>query len=203
MTTTGSQEFWEEFYRERDQVWSGRPNVALVAEISEVPPGTALDLGCGEGADAIWLAEQGWRVTAADISQAALDRAAGHAAEAGVADRITWERHDLSRSMPAGPFDLVSAHFLHSPVDESRNDALRAAVDAVAPGGTLLVVGHEQVPWHDHGVTFPSPDEVLASLGIDADAWIVERLASRPRAARGPDGEDAEVTDSIVRLRRR
>jgi SAM-dependent methyltransferase len=195
------REFWEQFYGEREQVWSGRPNVVLVAEIEDMTPGTALDLGCGEGADSIWLASQGWQVTGADISQAALDRAAMHAESAGVAERITWARHDFAESIPTGPFDLVSAHFLHSPVDDSRDSALRAAAEAVAPGGTLLVVSHESVPWHPE-VVFPTPAEVAESLGIDSEHWVVEQLDSRPRRTKNPEGVDVDVSDSVVRLRR-
>jgi 2-polyprenyl-3-methyl-5-hydroxy-6-metoxy-1,4-benzoquinol methylase len=200
MTSNEAQDFWEQFYGERDQVWSGRPNVVLVEEIDGLAAGAALDLGCGEGADAIWLAEQGWQVTGADISQAALDRAAGHAETAGVSDHITWERHDFSASIPTGPFDLVSAHFLHSPVDDPRDSALRKAADAVAAGGTLLVVSHESVPWHPE-VVFPTPQEVLDSLGVDTHEWVVERLESRPRTGTTPDGDEAELSDSVVRLR--
>jgi SAM-dependent methyltransferase len=196
-----TREFWEGFYTERDQVWSGRSNLVLVAEVEGLAPGTALDLGCGEGADAIWLATRGWQVTGTDISQVALDRAAAHAAAAGVGDRITFERHDFSRSMPTGPFDLVSAHFLHSPVDDPRPSALRAAADTVAAGGTLLVVSHEGVPWHPEAV-FPTPAEVLDSLGIDPDRWVLERLDSRPRRAKNPEGVEVDLSDSVVRLRR-
>jgi SAM-dependent methyltransferase len=196
-----AREFWEGFYGEREQVWSGRPNAVLVAEIEGLAPATALDLGCGEGADAIWLAEQGWRVTATDISQAALDRAAAHAATAGVTDRIIWERHDFSRSIPSGPFDLVASHFLHSPVDDSRESALQAVAAVVAPGGMLLVVSHEAVPWHPD-IEFPTPAEVLGALGVDPADWVVERLESRPRRARDPQGVEVDVSDSVVRLRR-
>jgi 2-polyprenyl-3-methyl-5-hydroxy-6-metoxy-1,4-benzoquinol methylase len=202
MADDDPQEFWEQFYGEREQVWSGRPNVVLVEEVEGMTPGTALDLGCGEGADSIWLAGQGWRVTGTDISQVALDRAAAHADDAGVADRITWERHDLTRSIPTGPFDLVSAHFLHSPVDDPRDAALRAAAAAVAPGGTLLVVSHEAVPWHPE-MEFPTAQEVLDSLAVERAKWTVERLDSRPRRATRPDGTEVDVSDSVVRLRRR
>ena len=119
--------------------------------------------------------------------------------DAGVADRIVWARHDFSRSIPEGPFDLVSAHFLHSPVDDPRDPALRAAAAAVAPDGTLLVVSHEAVPWHEH-VEFPTATEVLDALGIDRDEWTVERLGSRGRRAKTPDGVEVDVTDSVVRL---
>jgi SAM-dependent methyltransferase len=202
MSDGDPQEFWEQFYGERDQVWSGSPNAVLVEEIDGMAPGTALDLGCGEGADTIWLAEQGWTATGADISQVALDRAAVHAAEAGVTDRVRWARHDFSRSIPAGPFDLVSAHFLHSPVDDPRDTALQSAAAAVAPGGTHLVVSHEAVPWHPE-MEFPTPSEVLESLGIDQAAWDVVKLESRPRRAKHRDGEEFDVTDSVVRVRRR
>jgi 2-polyprenyl-3-methyl-5-hydroxy-6-metoxy-1,4-benzoquinol methylase len=195
------REFWEGFYTEREQVWSGRPNAVLVEEVTGLAAGTALDLGCGEGADAIWLAEQGWRVTGTDISQAALDKAAVHAEAAGVADRITWERHDFARSIPAGPFDLVTSCFLHSPVDASRDEALRRATAVVAPGGTLLVVSHESVPWHPE-MEFPTPAQVLEALAVDPAGCDVVKLASRPRRATNRDGEEFDVLDSVVRLRR-
>ena len=88
--------YWEDFYG-GERRWSGKPNAALVEEVADLEPGTALDLGCGEGGDAIWLAAQGWTVTATDISQTALDIAARHAAEAGVT--VSWQRTTLpSRS---------------------------------------------------------------------------------------------------------
>ena len=105
--------------RRRSGRWSGKPNASLVEEVAELEPGTALDLGCGQGGDAIWLAAQGWTVTATDISQTALDIAARHAAEAGVS--VTWERHDLADSQPAGRFDLVTTSFLHSEVELPRD----------------------------------------------------------------------------------
>lgn len=200
MPSDEARDFWEQRYAEQDQMWSGRPNVVLVEEIEGMAPGSALDLGCGEGADSIWLAERGWRVTAADISQLALDRAALHAADAGVADRITWERHDFTESFPHGVFDLVSAHFLHSPVADPRESVLPRAADAVAPGGTLLIVSHESMPWHPE-IVLPAPAEVLESVRIAPDAWMVERLASRPRRAQR-DGQEFDVEDSVVRLRR-
>src|SRR3712207_2787200 len=111
-----AERFWEDRYRRRGRVWSGRPNPVLVDVVGSLRPGTALDLGCGEGGDAIWLARQGWRVTAIDISTTALDRAAADAATAGVADRIDFRQHDLALTFPSGAFDLVSAQYLHSPI---------------------------------------------------------------------------------------
>ncbi|MDI5942806.1 methyltransferase domain-containing protein, partial [Micromonospora sp. DH15] len=132
---------WEERYRARPAVWSGRPNPQLVAEATGLPAGRALDVGCGEGADAGWLAGRGWRVTAVDISATALERAAAHAAAAGpeVADRIEWLHADLRVTPPAeGAYDLVSAQFMHLPGAARRELVARLAA-AVAPGGTLLI----------------------------------------------------------------
>ena len=96
------QDFWDERYRSAQRVWSGDPNPQLVAEVTDLPPGRALDVGCGEGADAIWLARSGWTVVAADISGVALERGAQHAREAGpdVAARIEWRQADLLASPP-------------------------------------------------------------------------------------------------------
>ena len=107
-----AERFWEEHYRRREQVWSGNANAVLVDIVGGLPPGTALDLGCGEGGDAIWLARQGWRVRAVDISATALQRVTARAIAAGVADRIECGRHDLAHTFPAGSFDLVSAQYL-------------------------------------------------------------------------------------------
>lgn len=143
-TEQTAEEFWEDRYGSSDQVWSGRPNAHLVTVAEPLVPGTALDLGCGEGGDALWLAERGWRVTAVDISAIALARLADRAATAGLA--VATERHDLARTFPEGAFDLVSAQFLQSPVTFPRDDVLRRATRAVAPGGLLLVVAHLTVP---------------------------------------------------------
>src|SRR3978361_34687 len=110
------QQYWEARYAERDRIWSGGVN-AHFAEIVEVlPAGRALDLGCGEGGDAMWLAERGWQVTAVDISETALQRAAAAAQGRGIRDRVVFERHDLSDSFPEGTYDVISAQFLHSTV---------------------------------------------------------------------------------------
>ncbi|OXM54235.1 class I SAM-dependent methyltransferase [Amycolatopsis alba] len=203
-----TQQFWEDFYRDKDQVWSGKANPILVGEVASLTPGTALDLGCGEGGDAIWLTQQGWRVTAVDISDVALKRAAGHAAEAGV-DGIVWERHDLGKSFPEGNFDLISAQFFHSPVAENgeRDKALRRAAEAVAPGGTLVVAGHagwptwmEEPPHKD--VHFPTPAEVLETLDLTDGEWTVERQDLITRDFPGPEGQQGTRSDNVLRVRR-
>ena len=133
---------WEERYAGAQAVWSGRPNPQLVAEAGSLPPGTALDIGCGEGGDVIWLAQQGWEVTGADFAAGGLARAAQHAEQAGVADRTQWWQVD-AREFDAGGrcYDLVTSHFLHLP-DGGMVEAVGRFAQAVAPGGHLLVVGH-------------------------------------------------------------
>jgi SAM-dependent methyltransferase len=196
--------FWEDLYGARDQVWSGRPNVTLVREAEPLPPGSALDLGCGEGGDALWLAERGWDVVGVDISRTALDRAEAEAARRGLT--VDFRRHDLADGVPPGPFDLVSAQFFQSPVELPREQVLRAAAAEIASGGLLLVVGHAAPPpWATH-----EPDPALmppAALVLEAlalgDQWDVVRAEDVLRDATGPDGQQAELLDSVVLLRRR
>jgi thioredoxin reductase/SAM-dependent methyltransferase len=200
------EEFWDAFYAGTERVWSGRPNVVLLREATDLTPGRALDLGCGEGADAIWLAGRGWRVTAADISGVALARAAERAKAADVGDRIDWRRHDLDASFPEGSYDLVSACYLHSPTDLPRTKILRAAAAAVAPGGVLLIAGHAGRPsWaHDHPaeVGFPTPEEVLAALELAEGEWEVLLSEEFERAHTAPDGRPGTVTDNVLKVRR-
>jgi SAM-dependent methyltransferase len=202
-----TQPAWEERYRASTAIWSGRPNPQLVDEVTDLTPGRALDVGSGEGADAIWLAEHGWQVSAVDFSAVALDRAAGHAAAAEVADRITWRQSDVTtEAPPAAAFDLVSAHFMHLPGDQRRVLFGRLAA-AVAPGGTLLVVGHSAL---DLGTTMHRPDvpgmfwtaeEVAA--GLDGAEWDVVVAENRPRQARDPEGRDVTIHDAVLRASRR
>ena len=199
------QELWDGRYRESDRIWSGNPNTVLVREVEGMAPGRALDLGCGEGADAIWLARQGWRVTAVDISGVALERAVRNAAE--VADRIDWQRHDLGTSFPPGKFDLVSAHFLHSPGDLPREKILRTAAGAVAPGGVLLVVGHAGFPpWEDDphpDMHLPTPQEVLEDLDLPDEEWEVLVCEEHERIQDDPSGRPMTRTDNTLKVRRR
>ncbi len=200
---------WEERYRSSPAIWSGRPNPQLVAEAAQLTPGRALDVGSGEGADAIWLAEQGWQVTAADISTTALEKAAAHAAAAGaqVAGRIEWTHADLREQAPAeGAYDLVSSQFMHLPGDVRRDLFARLAA-AVAPGGTLLIVGHHPSDLRTtaHRMHFPdmmfTADEVASSL--DPVSWEVLTAETRPRAAADHDGQDTTHHDAVLVARRR
>jgi SAM-dependent methyltransferase len=196
--------FWEAHYGEKPQVWSGRPNGMLVAEVSDLAPGRALDVGCGEGADAIWLAAKGWRVTAVDVSPTALERGARAAQQAGV--EVEWQWHDLANTFPTGVFDLVSVQYLHSTLDLPQDRILRSAASAVAPRGTVLVVGHAAVPpWsrHHHDHAFPQPDEIARSLGLRDDGWEIEACEVRERSTIAPSGEPTVISDSVVKARRR
>ncbi|MET7994612.1 class I SAM-dependent methyltransferase [Amycolatopsis sp. NPDC005232] len=174
---------WDEMYRGRPQVFSGEPNGVLVAEAAGLEPGEALEVGCGEGADAVWLARRGWRVTAVDVAETALRR--GAAVGADVAGRVAWTRADLSTAgLPAGVFDLVSVQYFPLP-RRPEHEALHRLLASVAPGGTLLVAGHDP---GDEGVDYAGyyrPDEIARLLG---DEWTVLVHESRPRTRPGPEG---------------
>lgn len=195
---------WEERYAGEEKIWSGDPNPQLVAEVSGLTPGTALDVGCGEGGDVIWLAQQGWQVTGADFSANGLARAARHAAEAGVADRTDWWQIDARVFVAEGrSFDLVTTHFLHPP-DGGIVDVIRRLSEAVAPGGHLLVVGHAPSPvFHQlnarHREAMWRAEELLPALPDAFDVLVVEQ---RPRTM-VRDGETVDVHDSTLLACRR
>jgi SAM-dependent methyltransferase len=199
--------WWEERYRSAPGLWSGRANDALVAEVADLPPGRALDAGAGEGGDALWLAERGWRVTAVDLSEVALRRGARTAAERGLADRVEWRQADLTEQPPEpGAYDLVTAAFLHPPA-EVRQQVVAALAAAVVPGGTLLLVNHDPseladgAPRHARPSYFASAEEMAGLL--DPAAWEVLVAERRPRAARGHEGDVHHVADAVLRARRR
>lgn len=207
--TTDPVEFWDGMYESRDQVWSGRPNAGLVDEVAGLTPGRALDLGCGEGGDAIWLAEQGWSVLGVDVSHTALRRTEEHARERGVGDRVRTEHHDLAQSFPEGEFDLVVAPFLQSPLDFPTDVVLRRASRALAPGGRLVVVSHgEAPPWAPEQVkeaVFPTVEGTLAALHLDEDGasagdWTVQTAELRARQVTTPDGHPGELVDLVVHV---
>ena len=207
MSMSEAQQVWEEHYTERDRVWSGRANARLVEVAGSLPPGRALDLGCGEGGDAMWLAERGWHVTAVDISQTALDRAAADARARNLLQRIDFQRHDLPHTFVQGVFDLVSAQFMHSMVEFDRPRLLRMAAETLSPGGTLLIVDHAgPPPWASklhHHHEFPSAGEVVASLDLDETEFERVRVEAVGREAIGPDGQVGTLTDNVIVLRRR
>jgi SAM-dependent methyltransferase len=199
---------WEQHYRSHPTLWSGRPNAQLVAGAADLEAGSALDVGCGEGADAIWLAERGWEVVAVDLAPTALERAAAHADAGGpdVAGRIRWLEADVTRWIPDGEFDLVSTHFLHL-TGEPRRALFARLAAAVAPGGTLLVVGHHPKDLETGASRPHEPDmfftaeEVAASL--DPARWDVVVAEARPRPALAHEGDVTTVHDAVLVARRR
>lgn len=200
---------WDERYRGAELVWGSAPNRWVAAELENTPLGTALDVGCGEGRNSIWLAGRGWRVTGMDFSSAGLERAAHLAAEAGVADRVEWVHADaVSGPYPAGPFDAVVVAYLQLPARE-RREVTRQAASVVGPGGVLLVVAHETTNLtegfggpKDPEVLF-SPEDLLADLRtVDPpDAFVVERAERVRRPVTTADGEH-EAIDVLLRARR-
>ncbi|MFT4296170.1 MAG: class I SAM-dependent methyltransferase [Micropruina sp.] len=206
-------EFWDGFYADHTHAERGPVNRNLIAEVDGLEPGGALDLGCGEGADVLWLAERGWTVLGVDASATALDRARAHAERLGLAGRVTFAQHDLATSFPAGEFDLVSAQFLHSPVAApgERERILNRAAAAVAPGGHLLVVSHWGVPpWHqgmppvDHPVnlTLQSPEQNRAALQLADGRWQTVRDELDVVELTGPDGQPGTREDHVLHVRR-
>lgn len=203
MSESAVQREWDERYAGATELFSGQPNTVLVTEISGLPPGRALDVGCGEGADAVWLSGQGWTVTGLDVSQVALDRAAARAQQAGV--QVTWIRAGLvEAALPPAGFDLVSAHYpaLHS---SATRDAERALAAAVAPGGTLLVVHHAGFDGEAakargfDPADYVFPADVLAALD---DGWDVTLDEHRPREKALGDDEHPHTHDVVLRARR-
>ncbi|WP_235912090.1 class I SAM-dependent methyltransferase [Ruania zhangjianzhongii] len=201
-------EFWEERYAGAEPVWSGRVNTQLATVAVDLPPGRALDLGCGEGADTIWLAERGWQTTGVDIAGTALQRAARAASERGLDPALVrWLQADLAAWVPDGHYDLVSASFMQSPLDFPRVEVLRRAAGAVATGGHLLIVAHAAPPPWAKGLDpgthhFLSPAQEVAELALAEQDYTVLLAEERTRAATGPDGEQAELTDTVVLVRR-
>ncbi|GAA0636718.1 class I SAM-dependent methyltransferase [Kutzneria viridogrisea] len=195
---------WDERYAGQDKFWSGNPNPQLVAEVAGLTPGSALDVGCGEGGDVIWLARQGWRVTGADFSVNGLARAAWHTEKAGIADRVDWWRVDARSFAAAGrSYDLVTSHYLHAP-DGGMVDVTRRLATAVTPGGHLLVVGHApseeftQLAASQRRAMFLAED-LLPGLPEDFEALVVEQ---RPRKLTR-DGTTVNAHDSTLLARRR
>ncbi|MEU5950861.1 class I SAM-dependent methyltransferase [Streptomyces sp. NPDC047525] len=195
--------FWERHYRSQ-RTAGGRVNPLLAETAAPLRPGAALDLGCGAGGDAVWLAQQGWQVTAVDISATAVERLREHARDLGILDRVTAEQHDLARSFPAGRFDLVSAQYFHTPFALPRSHVLRTAARSLRPGGLLLIVDHGSTApwsWNQDADNHPTPAEIAAELDLDPAHWSVLRADMPRRQATGPAGETATVIDNVLLFR--
>ncbi|MEU3017827.1 class I SAM-dependent methyltransferase [Nocardiopsis sp. NPDC007018] len=194
--------FWDDRYGSRERLFSGEPNGVLVAELDDLTPGRALDVGCGEGGDALWLARRGWRVTGVDISRVALERAAAQGAD--VRERLSWQHGDLTTAPPPpGRFDLVTVHYFPLP-REPEHTALRALLASVAPGGTLLFVGHDITPLPERledghvPADYYQPAEVA---GLLDDDWTVTVNETRARVAPAPPGSH-HTHDTVLRAHR-
>ncbi|MDJ0396513.1 class I SAM-dependent methyltransferase [Rhodococcus sp. G-MC3] len=198
--------FWDKHYQSGELSQNPPANAVLRDVAHTLQSGSALDLGCGTGGDALWLARRGWSVTATDISPTAVSHVSASARALGLADTVHAVCHDLSATFPDGHFDLVSAQYLQTPFDLPRAQILRRAAHALTPAGLLLIVDHgSAAPWSWNkgpGVRFPLPSEVAAELALDPAVWRIERAQACSREAVGPSGEHAEVIDHVLQIRR-
>lgn len=221
MTHSFDKNYW-------DKTWSGErapamsagdPNPHLINEVGGLEPGTAIDAGCGAGAEAIWLAKQGWAVTGADVADAALGYAKDRAAAAGVNDQLRWVQADLSTWEPDMQYDLVTTHYAHPAMPQL--DFYDRIADWVAPGGTLLIVGHlhheHSTPAHstisegahrrEHGHTHPpvgaSSTAAAMTERLDPTVWTVITAEESHRSVIGPGGRPDIIDDVVLRAARR
>lgn len=193
--------FWNELYGEQERRWSGNANGVLITEVEGMPPGRALDVGCGEGGDALWLAARGWKVTAVDISTVALERAMATSRD------VDWRHADLAVTPPEeGAYDLVSLQYFPLVRDAPEHRVLRGLLAAVAPGGTVLIGSHVIADMTAHGAhhaefdptAYYEPPEVAALLG---DGWRIEVDEIRQRTMPAPP-DTPHVRDAVLRARR-
>jgi 2-polyprenyl-3-methyl-5-hydroxy-6-metoxy-1,4-benzoquinol methylase len=193
-----NREHWDERYGTEELIWKAEPNRFLVEELDALPPGRALDVACGEGRNAVWLASKGWRVTGVDFSRAGLAKAQRLATDRGV--DVTWVEADVVEwQPPIASFDLVVVMYLHLPA-EQRRQALAHAAAALAPGGVLLVVGHDTSNLlkgtggpQDPAVLF-TPEEIVEDL----TGLRIERAEQVKRTVVTDAGE-ATAIDALVR----
>ncbi|XRQ15176.1 SAM-dependent methyltransferase [Actinomadura welshii] len=203
------KEYWERHWHQGRHDGLGSmdvapPNPHLALEVGGLVPGTALDAGCGAGAEAIWLASHGWQVTAADISAEALARAADRAAASGVSDRVRWVEADLGVWEPDARFDLVTTHYAHPAIPQL--DFYERIAGWVAPGGTLLIVGHLHSPGaaghgHQHPAEATATPEAVAAR-LDGSDWEIVVAEERHRTLDHGGGK-VELNDVVVRAARR
>lgn len=210
MTHGFDKEYWEQHWQGSDagpgSMSDSPPHPYLAAETGGLVPGTALDAGCGAGAEALWLAANGWQVTAADISAEALTRAAERATAFEVADRVRWVEADLSVWEPGTRFDLVTTHYAHPAIPQLEfYDRLGSWV---APGGTLLIVGHLDAhdtshEGHQHSPSEASVTAAAVTARLDASGWEVVTAEEPLRSVTRPGGRTVQLHDVVVRATRR
>jgi SAM-dependent methyltransferase len=199
--------FWDERYGSSPELWSGHVNAVVRDEVAGLSAGRALDVGCGEGGDALWLADRGWEVLGVDVSRVALDRAAARARDTGLDARTTWEQHDLLAWTPSpSSYDLVNVAFLHLGAQD-RRAVYAGLAGAVAVDGTFLVAAHHPsdlgvVPRPPHPELFFTADELVTDLRSGAGSWEVVSAEARPRPGHHPEGHPVTLHDTVLRARR-
>lgn len=207
-----SKDFWERRYRNSGfsvemPMRPPRPRLKEFVEKLCLPAGLALDLGCGRGEDAIWLAQQGWAVVGVDVSEAALQQGRLLADSVGeaISRQIEFSCCDLDHIFPAGKYDLISAQFFESPIPFGRNRILKKAANYVNENGILLITSHVSRPPWSWPMRFvpPTPEASLAALNLEMESWTKICVADLSRIATGPGGQKAIVKDCVLCLRRR
>ncbi|WP_247661969.1 bifunctional 2-polyprenyl-6-hydroxyphenol methylase/3-demethylubiquinol 3-O-methyltransferase UbiG [Micromonospora sp. U21] len=210
MTHGFDKDYWERHWHQAHRdgpaaVAGSAPHPYLARETGSLVPGTALDAGCGAGAEAIWLASHGWHVTAVDIAPEVLARAAEAATNSGMFERVQWVEADLTVWDPGTRFDLVTTHYAHPAIPQL---AFYDRISGwVAPGGTLLIVGH----LHTSGATghgHHPPAEASVTLaditaGLDNTTWEITTAEEHVRTVTGPGGQAVPLHDVVVRATRR
>lgn len=207
MTPRHEHDDWESRYAGVGRLWSGRPNAILTELAADWVPGRSLDLGSGEGADVVWLAERGWDATGVDVSATAVSRMKAEAAARGVGERVSGAVLDIAAApLPDGPFDLVTSFYLHGAGEPGSSwlaEILAKAAGRVARGGWLLAVVHcVDPPWLDRRGRTYTPEELRAEMGAAVAGWQIEVSAERWRDVTGPEGATGRRSDAVVCLRR-
>ncbi len=194
--THDTREFWNETWAEHDDFTPDADDL-LVAEMEGLPPGRALDIGCGAGGNAVWLAEQGWQVTATDFADAAIEKSRRLAAKRGV--QVEFVVAEATTFQPDGQYDLITSFYIQLPPDQ-RAKMLSIAAGALTPGGTLLFVSHDRSSapsgWTDEDMlSLTTPDEVASELpGLKIEQAFVMEQESGEHAAHAHDSEDDHDT---------
>ena len=197
-----AQAFWDKVHRRRDRSCQHAPHPYVRKALASAVPGRALELGCGHGNTAVWLASRGWTVTAVDISRIALDAAAEHAERVGVSSRITWQHADLRDWTTERTFDLVAALFLHTLLELDAPALLARAAAQTRVRGTLLSVGHYTLPpwaWNrDKTDGLRCASEIAAALGVHEPEWRTILAEELPRTVTDHDGHSSTVLDTVL-----
>ena len=199
-----TQAFWDEMYRGRGRPRHSEPHPYLREALESATPGRALELGCGDGVNAVWLASHGWTVTAVDISSVALDAAAKRAERAGVSSRITWQHDDLSDWTTEETFDLITALYLHTPLELNCASVLASVAAQARKDGTVLCVGHYTLPpwaWDpDHTDGLLSASQLAIAVGFHGPEWRTVLANEVPRSVTDHDGRASTVLDAVLHV---